>query len=589
MRCSGFLQFSVNLVAATVATASASASSNNNNNSPRQVSCDAATFASLLPATAKVERVEYVSAGSSFGEPGFDLMYPIPPTNLPELCAVIIAVASSLVSVYRFGIFLPAEWNGRFLAVGNGGFGGGINWLDMGAGVRHGFAVISTDTGHNSTTGDVSWALNHPEMKIDWGWRSLHGSVVLGKTLVTSYYAKPIGHSYYSGCSTGGRQGLKEVQISPGSFDGVLVGAPAWYTTHLNTWVCKIASYNWPAEDPKHIEWQTLPLIADEVIRQCDGADGVTDGIVSSPELCNINWDSLRCSNGSTAVSDFAASSNCLNDDQIGTLQNVYNGYVVDTTGEQVMPGFLPGAENQLYTVLNYSESSPYGVGYVRYMVLDDPLFLATQYNDTILQLAEQFDPGNSTADDYNLAKFRDQGGKMILYHGAADGLVPATAGTLYYNRAVDATSQGNVTAARDFFRRLEIPGMHHCGMTSVNAPWAFGGASQAATLGNDTYSVPGFADAKHDILLALIDWVENGVPVDQVIATTWNNSTIPSSGVLRQRPICTYPLTARWDGVGNVDEATSWSCSRLVIHSHSISHPFSPSFSPFYFFYSPW
>ncbi|KAI0842759.1 tannase-domain-containing protein [Hypoxylon sp. FL0890] len=569
MRCPGLLQFSINLLVVALASGASSESAkkndniNANNNHRRQTSCNVDTFASVLPTAAKVERVEYISAGSTFGEPLTDLMYPIPPTNLPELCAVIISVASSPVSAYRFGMFLPAEWNGRFLTVGNGGFGGGINWLDMGAGVRYGFAVVSTDTGHNSTTADIRWALNQPEMKVDWGYRALHGTVVLGKTLVTTYYAKPIGHSYYSGCSTGGRQGLKEVQISPGSFDGVLVGAPAWYTNHLNTWICKLATYNWPADDSRHITWEALPPIGAEIVRQCDGNDGVSDGIISMPEQCNVNWDELRCSNGSnTAASDFSTSANCLSDAQIGTLQHVYDGYTLDSNGEKVMPGYLPGSENQLYTVLNYSDASPYGVGYIQYFVLNDPMFEAAQYNDSLLQLAEALDPGNSTADDYNLTSFRDRGGKMLLYHGAADGLVPTTAGSLYYDRAVQTTSGGNVTAARDFFRRLEIPGMQHCFSTKVDAAWALGGASQAAVLGNDTYSVPGYADAQHDVLLALVNWVENGVPIDQVIATTWHTSTDPSSGVLRQRPICAYPATAKWDGTGNVDDAASWSCS---------------------------
>ncbi|OTA98716.1 hypothetical protein M426DRAFT_325749 [Hypoxylon sp. CI-4A] len=566
MRFPRILQFSIQLVVA-LAVVSISAESNdgiNSKNKPRQVEarCNAATFASVLPAAAKVETVRYISAGDTFGEPLTDLMYPIPPTNLPELCAVIVVVASSLVSEYRFGIFLPAEWNGRFLAVGNGGFGGGINWLDMGAGVRYGFAVVSTDTGHNSTTGDILWALNKPEMKADWGYRALHGTVTVGKTLVTTYYAKPISHSYYSGCSTGGRQGLKEMQISPSSFDGVLVGSPAWYTDHLNTWVCKIGTYNWPAEDPKHITWEALPNIGAEIVRQCDAVDGVTDGIISQPDQCNINWDALRCSSDqSHAPSDFSTSEDCLSDAQIGTLQHVYNGFTLDSSGQQVMPGFLPGSEYQLYTVLNYSDSSPYGLGYVRYMLLDDPLFECGQFNDTILELASQLDPGNATANDYNLTTFRNRGGKMLLYHGAADGLVPATAASLYYDRAVNATSGGNVTETREFFRRLEIPGMQHCLSTSVDAPWAIGGASQAAALGNDTYSVPGYADAQHDVLMALVNWVENGVPIDQVVATTWNTPTDPSTGVLKQRPICAYPATAKWDGTGNVNDATSWSC----------------------------
>lgn len=490
MRCSGFLRFSIKLVAAasflaaaTVASTSATGNGDANTKTSRQVggvSCDPQTFANVLPSSAKIEKIEYVSAGSTFGEPGTDLMYPIPPTNLPELCAVIIAVASSPVSVYRFGIFLPAEWNGRFLAVGNGGFGGGINWLDMGAGVRYGFAAVSTDTGHNSTTGETRWALNQPEMKADWGYRAIHGTVQLGKTLVATYYSKPIGHSYYSGCSTGGRQGLKEVQISPDSFDGVLVGAPAWYTNHLNTWVCKVATYNWPATDPKHIDWQTLPPIGAEIVRQCDNDDGVVDGIISLPEQCNINYDALRCSDATTAnASDFSKSDNCLNDEQIGTLKHVYQGYALDATGEIVMPGLLPGSENQMYTLLNYSEASPYGIGYLRYFVLNDPLFQAANFNDSLLTLAEALDPGNSTADDYNLSTFRDRGGKILLYHGASDGLVPTTAGSLYYDRAVQATSGGNVTETRKFFRRLEVPGMQHCGFTAVGAPWAMGGASR--------------------------------------------------------------------------------------------------------------
>lgn len=143
------------------------------------------------------------------------------------------------------------------------------------------------------------------------------------------------------------------------------------------------------------------------------------------------------------------------------------------------MPGLLPGSENQMYTLLNYSEASPYGIGYLRYFVLNDPLFQAANFNDSLLTLAEALDPGNSTADDYNLSTFRDRGGKILLYHGASDGLVPTTAGSLYYDRAVQATSGGNVTETRKFFRRLEVPGMQHCGFTAVGAPWAMGGASR--------------------------------------------------------------------------------------------------------------
>ncbi|KAI0102181.1 putative ferulic acid Esterase/Feruloyl esterase [Nemania sp. FL0031] len=526
---------------------------------PRQASvgCNAMTFAQVLPANAKIERVEALEAGSTYGDGAADLAYPTQPTNLPALCAVTVAVASSATSSYRFGIFLPTEWNNRFLAVGNGGFGGGINWIDMGAGVQYGFAVVSTDTGHSSLVSNISWALDNPEAQNDWGWRSIHGSVVLGKLLTQVYYGRPMTYSYYSGCSTGGRQGLREMQAFPNSFDGVLVGAAAWYTSHLNNWVNQVASYNWPAEDPKHIDWRLLTPIAGEIIKQCDDIDGVADGIISLPGLCNVDFGALLCE------SPGANQSACLTDAQAQTLKNVYSNWTTPT-GEFLYTGLSPSSEQQMYLVLNYSDASPYGIGYARYFLLNNASFTLTDFNDSLVTLADQLDPGNATADNYNLSAFRDRGGKMIMYHGGSDGLVPMPGSNLYYDRVVD-TMGGNVTATQEFFRYFMVPGMQHCWTTPVDAPWAFGAPSQASVLGNDTWSVPGFQDAQHDILLALMDWVEKNVTVNQVVATTWNKPTNVSSGVLRQRPICPYPQMARWDGDGDLNNATSWSCGGNV------------------------
>lgn len=114
----------------------------------------------------------------------------------------------------------------------------------MAKGLYYGFATVSTNTGHNSTGGfsngaqtDGSWALNAPGKHADWGWRALHGSVALGKKLTEAFYKKSISYSYYSGCSTGGRQGLKSLEMFPEDFNGVLAGAPAWWTTHLQQWI----------------------------------------------------------------------------------------------------------------------------------------------------------------------------------------------------------------------------------------------------------------------------------------------------------------------------------------------------------------
>lgn len=308
--------------------------------------CDDGGLKGLLPVNAFVEAVVPVNSGGTYGEGAFNLAYPKQPTNLPELCAVTIHVQSSPTSAYRFGLFLPTAWNGRFLAVGSGGFAGGINWPEMGVGVKYGFAVVSTDTGHSSTATNGSWALRSPEKRTDWGWRAMHGSVALGKQLVAAHYGKAIAYSYYSGCSTGGRQGLKEVQISPGSFDGVLVGAPAWWTTHVNTWITKAGTYNLPADGPNHVKAALFASMAREVIRKCDGLDGVEDGIVSAPEKCRPDYDVLSCSRPG------AKRSACLTSDQMAMPRNIYADYRA-STGELLYPGLSPGCEHQWAAVVN--------------------------------------------------------------------------------------------------------------------------------------------------------------------------------------------------------------------------------------------
>ncbi|CAJ2500840.1 Uu.00g036930.m01.CDS01 [Anthostomella pinea] len=224
-------------------------------------------------------------------------------------------------------------------------------------------------------------------------------------------------------------------------------------------------------------------------LKQCDDIDGAADGIISLPEQCSIDYDLLVCS------SPKASMSARLSNPQIQTLKNVYSDYD-STTGEFLYPGLKPGVEKQMYALLNYSTSRPYGIGYSKYFIFDD-------LNDTAVALAARLNPGGATTADYNLSEFRDRGGKMIMYHGMADGLVPLKGSTLYYDQVAQTTGGGNTTATRGFFRYFMLPGMQHCGQTTTDAPWAFGGEFQAAMLRNDTWSVPGVEDATHDMLLA--------------------------------------------------------------------------------------
>ncbi len=127
---------------------------------------------------------------------------------------------------------MPASgWNGKFQAVGGGGFAGVISYGAMATALNRGYATASTDTGHSTPGG--SWALGHPELVIDFGYRAIHEMTVKAKAIVEAFYGKGPRCSYFVGCSTGGRQGLMEAQRFPNDYDGIVAGAPANFWTRL--------------------------------------------------------------------------------------------------------------------------------------------------------------------------------------------------------------------------------------------------------------------------------------------------------------------------------------------------------------------
>lgn len=521
----------------------------------RQSRCTAATFSSALPAGASIEKVASVANGGSYGEGASDLGYPTNALNVPAVCAVTVRVTSGK-SKYRFGLFLPtaANWNTKFLAVGSYSQSGGINWPDMGQGPHYGMATLSTDTGHNSTGADLSWAT--PDTLLDWGYRALNGSVFLGKALTQAYYQKTITYSYWSGCSTGGRQGLKEIQISPESFDGALIGSAAWYTNHLFPWITKIGTYNLPSSDPKHIDVPQFTLLAQTVQSQCDSQDGNTDNIVSSPDTCKLDLTAIQCGDPR------ANATNCLTAPQVQTARNLYADYAT-ASGKFVHSGFTPSSEAQWSTFLSFGAPEDFDVRYERSWLYNDPAWDWTRYTDSVVDDSERINPGNATADGYDISAFKKRGGKVFMYHGLADGVVPTKSSGLYYNRT--AAAMGGA-GPQDFFRLFYVPGMQHCWATpaEVNAPWAFGGGGQATQMLAQAgfgagWSVPGFlGNGKYDALVALMDWVEKGKAVDSVVATTWSSN----GAVSRQRPLCPWPKKAVYKGTGSKDDAASWSCA---------------------------
>ncbi|KAI0547942.1 feruloyl esterase B precursor [Xylaria curta] len=512
--------------------------------------CTPETFTAILADTAEatINFVQSVPRNGSFGQGATNLPFPMNATQLPALCAVGINVRSSENSSYNFGLFLPdSTWNERFLATGNGGYGGGINWPDMGILSHYGFATMSTDTGHNSSAVDGSWALNAPETLIDWGHRAMHGSVVLSKHIITNYYAAPDGikYSYYASCSTGGRQGLKEIQLHPESFDGISIGAPAWWSPHLAGATLWQGLYNYPNSDPKHISPSLFPTITAEMKRQCDPQDGLVDGIISDPYSCNFDFEALLCTDTNSSA--------CLTPAQLTTLYKFYNDWI-DTDQDFVFPGISLGTDPGFLL----TSIQTLGSDFFRYFLYNDTDYDFTKFTYKDVQFADTINPGNASADDFDLSPFLDRGGKILKYHGTADSLIP-TGSSIYFYKKVLQTLRPKGINVDDFYRFFLIPDMNHCS-GSQTGPWYIAGGSQSVA--GATHSVPGYEDAEHDIILAMMNWVEGNEAPEHLIATKFVNDTV-ALGVQSQRPLCVYPKQAKHiSGDPNLPE--NWECRTL-------------------------
>lgn len=185
---------------------------------PNNPSCDRLAGASLPSTAVTMARVE---PAGPFSPPGG-----AKPLNAPRsFCRVAATLTPSADSKIAIEVWLPENWNGKFQAVGNGAFSGDIAYPAMMNALARGYATASTDTGHSGNTG--SFALGHPEKVIDFGWRAVHEMTVTAKALVASYYERPANRSYWTGCSAGGRQGMKAAQRFPADFDGIVAGARA--------------------------------------------------------------------------------------------------------------------------------------------------------------------------------------------------------------------------------------------------------------------------------------------------------------------------------------------------------------------------
>jgi feruloyl esterase len=484
-------------------------------------SCDSLTRLTIPHVT--ITAAEAVAAGAfappAAGKGGKGKGGANPYADLPAFCRVVAVSRPTSDSEINIEVWLPAgpAWNGKLEANGNGGWNGNIAANTLAEGLRRGYATTMTDTGHQG--GSASFALGHPEKVIDFGHRSIHEMAVVAKAAVLAYYESPARHSYFNGCSAGGRQGLKAAQMYPGDFDGIVAGSPGLM------WTGRAAQAIWIAQASNAEPGSLIPREKFDVVHQaalaaCDDLDGVKDGVMEDPTRCTWDPAKIQCQG--------ADAPNCLTALQVATARKIYSDVTNPRTGKVYFPGHERGSELGWNTMAGPNPFGP-GLDLFKYVVFQDENWDYKKLNwdsdmERTLQAGEAMN-----AMDPNLKPFFDRGGKLIQYHGWNDPQISPRSSTIYFNSVVAAN--GGVSKVQENYRLFMVPGMAHCG--------------------------GGEGTSSFDMLTALEDWVEKGQAPARV-----EGARVANGQTNRTRPLCPYPQVAKYKGSGSIDESANFSCA---------------------------
>lgn len=423
-----------------------------------------------------------------------------------------------------FELWLPAKWNRRLLGAGVGGDAGVYNYGDMSRRVSEGFATVTTDSGHKQT--QARWMAD-PKARTDYEHRAVHLTAQAAKRLVAAFYAKPADHAYFLGCSGGGRQALKEMQVYPSDYDGVVAGAPGPYMPLQSVRMMWFSlQQKWHSEAAlSDADWA---LYESRATAHCDADDGVKDGIISNPLKCRFQTRALLCKPGETAQ--------CLTAPKLAMLESII-APMPDEDGKAMDGGLFAGVRTRP------GPPSPL----LRAMWADG-VYNDDAWNEDSFRRTGDLDAANRImpelrADRVTIDAFVKRGGKAILYQGWADPSTNAGPTIDYYAALADAN--GGIARTRESARLFLVPGMYHCA-----------GGPGADAFGESNHSSwPN--DPKRDVLWSLIEWVEKGKPPERLTATKL------SEGRERfTRTLCPFPEAARYDGKGSPDSAASYSCA---------------------------
>ena len=428
-----------------------------------------------------------------------------------------------------FALALPDDWNGRFLLMGGGGLNGvvqppiGSTASGDTPALARGFAVASHDSGHKGQVFEDTFSMDQ-RAALDFAETSVLAVTKAARDLTTEYYGAPVAHSYMTGCSTGGREGMLAIQRYPELFDGVVIGAPAMRTGDSNLALQKAAvDFNHAAPrdaDGKPIVSQIFTdadreTILTGMLDQCDALDGLKDGMIENVAQCQFDPAKLQCSPGE--------SEGCLAPEKATALKlgfqppvdasgrALYLPFPYDTGIVEKMGGFLPSGMPGPFGPPNQSLS------------IDVDAEIAKVRANAMQRLTD-------TNYWTNLNTFLDEGGKTMFFHGVSDFWFSPWATWDWYQRAAET----NGAAFTDASRFYMVPGMLHC-------------------RGGNAFD-------NFDLLTPMVEWVEQGKEPGTIVAKR-------SSGIEDRRPLCNYPEYPAYIG-GDRAKADSFECRKPDVAS---------------------
>ncbi len=451
----------------------------------------------------------------------------LPPLVMPPHCLVQGVInaregAGGVAYGIRFELALPTDWNGRYLLQGGGGLNGVVRPPvgPVASGDRdalsRGFAVASHDSGHRGAVFDDSFYADQ-RAALDFAETAVLTVTQATRPLVEAFYGEAPHHSYMTGCSTGGREGMLASQRYPELFDGIVIGAPAMRPGHSNlamehAQVLLNATLPAGAEGPAGFTPAELALVDREVLRQCDALDGAADGMVANVEACRaFDPSALQCapgeSEGCIAPARVEAMRLGLASPQESNGRPIYVPYPWDTGITYAGPG-LPG-------FLPRGQGGPLGPPSTARDLDIDARMHEVRW-DAVGRLTD-------TAYWTNLSTYLGRGSKLIYFHGVSDPWFSAFDTWDYFQRARAANGAEAWDNAARFYM---VPGMMHC--------------------------AGGNAFDSFDLLGPMVDWVEGGEAPGAVTASRRDSDA--------QMPLCPHPSYAHYTG-GDAGDAGSYEC----------------------------